>query len=356
MRSLYQLILSAILLFSIDVKALDNEQKNKLSTSLKEIKLRYKIPAMAVAIIEHGDISYTKGFGYVEHQKNALVNEHTLFRIASISKLFTAQAVMQLVEKNKISLEDKIEKYLSIFANSDITIRQLLTHSSGLKDEIKPIPSEKTRTINDYLLAISGTLSTEVEDASTRAYQFEYSDTGFNVLGAIISLISGIEYQEYINKHILQPSKMLRSGFFTHEKGVKSEAEPTYHGSILKVVDQRPYDHSFQPSEGLVSSVYDLSQWLILTMNNDPLLLNTKSYQQMLIPEIRTSWGEIYMGLGWQVYQKEGIQVARHPGSIRGYKSLLLSYPTSNSAIIILTNASDAPRWEIAKLLNKYLN
>ena len=75
----------------------------------------------------------------------------------------------------------------------------------------------------------------------------------------------------------------------------------------------------------------------------------------MLAPQIKTTWGEIYMGLGWQVYKSKGTNVARHPGSIRGYKSLIIAYPKNGNAMILLTNSSKTPRWEIAKSVTKIL-
>ena len=75
----------------------------------------------------------------------------------------------------------------------------------------------------------------------------------------------------------------------------------------------------------------------------------------MLKPQIKTEWGEIYMGLGWQLYKGEGATIARHPGSVRGYKSLVLTYPETQDAMILLTNSSNTPRWEIAKTITRIL-
>jgi len=148
---------------------------------------------------------------------------------------------------------------------------------------------------------------------------------------------------------------MKKSNYFTGMNKYFAEAHPTKKGVLIDISRQRPYDLLFNPSEGLVTNVYDLSLWLKLTLAHDHSLLKEHTYRNMLTPQIKTVWGEIYMGLGWQVYKNEGINVARHPGSIRGYKSLIITYPDSEDAMILLTNSSNTPRWKIAEFITKIL-
>lgn len=148
---------------------------------------------------------------------------------------------------------------------------------------------------------------------------------------------------------------MNKSGYFNSVTSYFSDTKPTYKGEIIAKIDQRPYDLSFNPSEGLISNVQDLSHWLKLTLARDSSILKKQSYEHMLEPQVKTSWGEINMGLGWQVYESSYEKVARHPGSIRGYKSLILAFPDSKNALILLTNSSNTPRWEIAQSITKIL-
>ena len=151
------------------------------------------------------------------------------------------------------------------------------------------------------------------------------------------------------------PAGMQKSKYSNGMSGDVAEAFPTNKGKLIGKSEQRPYDLSFNPSEGLVANVYDLSLWLKLTLANDISILKEQTYKDMLEPQIKTVWGEIYMGLGWQVYKSEGVSIARHPGSIRGYKSLILAYPENKDAMILLSNSSNTPRWEIAKAIKKIL-
>ncbi|WP_444927103.1 serine hydrolase domain-containing protein [Microbulbifer sp. TRSA002] len=347
---MYKLILIVLLLISSSVLANKASVHDELTLTLENIRVKNDIPSMSVAVITSGEVTYIKGFGFIDEEQKKPTDSESLFRTASISKLFTAQATMQLVENNKIDLNEKVGRYLPSFTESNITIKQLLTHSSGLEDSIKPVSFEKQRTISSYLNTVKQSLPKNI-----KSQDFEYSDTNYNILGAIISAVSGESYEKYLHANILTPARMNKSGYFNGENAYFSEAEPTYKGKLIDKLNQRPYDLSFNPSEGLISNIHDLSMWLTLTLTGNSSLLNKQTYKDMLEPQVKTSWGEIYMGLGWQVYKSSNDKIARHPGSIRGYKSLILAYPDSQNALILLTNSSNTPRWEIAQSITKLL-
>ncbi|MFI2812882.1 serine hydrolase [Microbulbifer sp. YPW16] len=321
-----------------------------LDRELDAIARDFEIPALSVAVIASGELVYTGGAGYEDQEQEVPVTGDTRFRIASISKLFAAQAIMQLAEAGKLDLDDPIADYLPGFEQSPITIRQLLTHSSGLSDLVRPVGTEEQRTEQAYFALVN----TAMEITGTE-HGFEYSDTGFNLLGAIISRASSKAFPDYIQQHILTPVNMRHSGYYDGQQGTAPEVSPTYQGKVLTEAQRRPFDTSFYPSEGVVSTAGDLGRWLVATLNQDNRLLSRASYSQMLEPRVKTTWGDIHIGLGWQVYEVDGRFIARHPGSIRGYKSLLLSYPREGNAIILLTNAAKAPRFDIADRLAEKL-
>jgi CubicO group peptidase (beta-lactamase class C family) len=335
--------------FALEV-SVKNELDNELASRVKE----FAIPALALAVVASGKLVYAEGFGFQDEENKIPVTNKTQFRIASISKLFTAQAIMQLAQTNKLGLDDNISKYLPQMMQSKITIRQLLTHSSGLQDKIRPLANESKRSIDDYLSLVNTSVSASLSDGGD-ASQFNYSDTGFNLLGAIVSVTSGLPFEDYIKLNIFDPAGMSGSGYWDGKRGVSVDVPPTYKGSRIVYDQQRPYDVAFFPSEGVVSNVADLGKWAVSTLTYQQDILNKPSYQQMLQPSIKTTWGDIHMGLGWQVYRDNEELAARHPGSIRGYKSLIVTYPDNIDAIILLTNASEAPRFEIAKKITSKL-
>ena len=345
-----KLIIIVFAVFSLNVLGEELDYQDALRDALEEIRIQNGVPAMAVAIITAGEVSFIEGFGFLDEIQTKPTTDKSLFRIASMSKLFTAQAVMQLAEKGELALDDKVSLYLPKFEDNHISIRQLLTHSSGISDTIRPVGFDTQRSVNDYLGLVSDSISSRAAESA-----FEYSDTNFNILGGIISAVSGQQFEDYVYDNVLKPSVMEKSQYFNELDESFVVADPTYKGKLIKALDQRPYDRSFNPSEGLISNVYDLSHWLKLTLEHNTLILKEQTYKEMLVPQLKTSWGQIYMGLGWQVYKVKQDSVARHPGSIRGYKSLVLAYPDSKNAMILLSNSSDTPRWEIEKVITKIL-
>lgn len=338
-----------LLMFPLTVGA-EKSSGRILSNYLDEVRINNDIPAMAVTIITNGEISYAKGFGFLEENSTNSVTENSLFRIASISKLFTAQAIIKLVEMKKLDLSDEVGLHLPAFKNSHITIKHLLTHTSGLNDQIKPISFQQGRSLTRYLELVSNSVPEEIESGG-----FEYADTNFNLLGAVISTVTGQSYESFVGEAILQPAHFKKSGFNDGKNSLFSETLPSHKGVLVKARSRRPYDLAFNPSEGLIANVYDLGRWVQLTLNKDPAILQQQSFENMLEPTIKTVWGNIYMGLGWQVYNDRYGKAVRHPGSIRGYKSLLIAYPENKNALILLSNSSATPRWEIAKAITEIM-
>jgi len=313
----------------------------RLSQRLEQQRVDHKVPAMAVAILSAGELVYCRGFGFADEAQTRPTTKDTLFRVASISKLFTAQAVMQLLAQYGISVQAPIGKFVPDFSGNPITLQQLLTHSSGIRDQIKPtsglLPDEQ-QAAREYLQSV---LASTQQRSNT--HEFNYSDTGFNLLGAFVSAVSGSNYSTYVDERVLQQAKM-EASYFAQSDG-EGIAFPSYQGQVIPLEHQRPFDPRFFPSEGLVSNITDLSRWLQLTLKQDDALLHKSGYHSMLQVQGSTGWHGVKMGLGWQLMQDGEHKIARHPGSIRGYKSLLMAYPESQNGFILLSNSSDTPRW-----------
>ncbi|MBL4674184.1 MAG: beta-lactamase family protein [Arenicella sp.] len=324
--------------------------KVKIDTALEAIRDSHNIPALSVAIIDSGHAIYAAGFGFTGEDQSQVVTAHTLFRVASITKLFTAQAIVQLIENDKLHLKDRVDKYISHFEGSDIRIIDLITHTSGLSDSVKPVKIEENRSFEDYL---NETLS---NNGVASSKDFEYADLNFNVLGKVIEVVTGLSYFDYIQLNIFNKLEIKNSGYKSVNKEFKPAVSPHYNYGFVFSAPTRSFDPSFAPSEGLISSVEDLSVWVQAVLEQDERLLSKQSYREMFVPRAKTSWGNIQMGLGWQLYQNNDEFIAQHAGSITGYKSLLITYPARKRAFIILANAQEVPRWEIAKTINAILD
>lgn len=321
--------------------------KQKLDTALEQIRSDNNVPALAIGIIDHGRLYYRQGFGLTA--TGQALSANSKFRVASITKLLTAQAVMQLVEKDQLSLDDKVGQYLPAFVGKDISLAELMTHHSGLSDKIRPQQSPKAWSVAAYLQA-----SSEQQLPAKKA--FEYADLNFNLLGAIVAKVSGSSYPDYIKAHIIEPLNLNDSGFNVSGDAFLPDTVPYINGQILRKAPLRPFDPAFAPSEGLVTSAHDLLSWLAATLSHDPKLLQADTYRQMLTAIKKTSWQGIDIGLGWQLYKDKHGQVIRHAGSFKGVKALLIAYPDIQRGMVIISNADELPRWDIATAINGILD
>ena len=297
--------------------------RQKLDAALEGVRADNDVPAMAIGIIEKGKVYYKRGFG--KTASGQVVTSNTKFRVASITKLFTAQAVMQLVEQGKLKLDDNVDKYLPEFTDQNISMLELMTHHSGLKDKVKPANVKAQRSINQYL-------QESIDKQGKLNRSFKYADLNFNALGAVITKISGKPYSKYIDEHVLKPLKLVNTGFIQLGSSFEPDVEPYINGLLLRKASKRPFDPSYAPSEGLVTNINELLVWLSATLSHRNNLLQTQTLQEMLIPRKSTEWGKIKMGLGWQVYNDENGKVIQHAGSFKGVKALLIAsrYSTGN--------------------------
>ena len=170
------------------------------------------IPGLSIGVISEGKLVLQKGYGYADVEKRVRAKPETNYRIASISKMFTAVALLQLAEQKKLHLDDSVSSYLPWLKvkkgkqeAKDVTIRQVLSHTAGLwrDGKVSPFATDKFPTTHDLQKALTA-------DALTFATleQFKYSNFAFALLGEVVREVSGEEYPRYINAHILQPLRM----------------------------------------------------------------------------------------------------------------------------------------------------
>lgn len=182
-------------------------------------KIQYdRVPGLAVGIVHNGKLIYQKGFGYADVELKIPMTPKTCFRIASISKTFTAVAIMQLVEQRKINLDDRIERYLPWFKvktknsdSSNITIRQVLSHTGGVFRDGNTPHWENDKFPNLAGLKKSISNKSIVFENLTR---FKYSNFGFALLGEIIKKATGLNYDDYVTKHIIKKLGMERYRYY----------------------------------------------------------------------------------------------------------------------------------------------
>lgn len=329
------------------------EKVYALDASLERVLQDFSIPGLAVGIVENGVPVYVRAFGLRDKETAEPVNVHTMFHVASITKTFTAAAIMQLAERNQLTLDDPVARHVPAFANSSITIRQLLTHSAGLKDVSHTSTTDSDAAVLDYVSKIAGR-----KPAYEPGKGWEYSDAAFNVLGAVIEAASGQSYPQYLQSQLLAATGMVESTF--DQTGASPAASgnaawPHTGRIFVRRADRYPWDRALLPSAGLNASVTDMTHWAALHLNRDPSLLTPASYDAMFKHQLDSGWKGMAMGLGWQLEQRGNGWLPRHAGEEHGFSSSLTLYPEQQRAIVILSNGETTPRGEIRTLIEAVL-
>ena len=331
----------------------DVEDKIKIFDAWIESKIEYEHwPGLEVGIVYDQKTIWTKSYGFADVEKKAPLDEFTLFPIASNTKMFTAIGILKLRDEDKLHLDDPVVKYLpwlgriknNNYDAKKITIRHLLTHTSGLPTEADfncwtepnfPELSQIIEKIGQQEIC----LPTDVH--------WKYSNFGAALLGAIITSVSGSPYNEYIKKNILKPLGMNDSGFSLEDKPGKSFA--TGYGRLMpdgKRSGMIRYDYkAFSPAGGLNSNISDLAKFASWQFRNRETsrfeIISASTLREMQhVHWIDDSW-EIGLGLGFIIYHRKPNDLIGHGGHVAGYHTDFTIIPKDKIAIITLANADD---------------
>jgi len=338
--------LGTILFSQTDKK--DKQIVNEIDSYISG-QFRTNQPGCAVLVAKKGVVLYKKGFGLANMEWNIPIGTNTVFQIGSVTKLFTALGILQLAEKQKLSLKDSVQKYVPDFPakGHTITIEHLLTHTSGIKDYVTMNHSDpnvmrrdfKTLEVIDFfknepLEFVPGTKSS-------------YSSSGTFLLGYIIEVVSGIPYGQYIDDNIFKPAGMTNSYYGDNSKVIPNRANSYMaEDGIYKNGDYRSMTIPFAAG-ALLSTVEDMFKWHQALYSNRLLGkdLLTKSVTAYELNEGTN--GDF--GYGWFVnyVQVKGSPTLAHSGGISGFNSLIMYLPNEDVLVVVLSNFQDAKVQEI---------
>ncbi len=305
----------------------------------------HRIPGVALKIIKDGKTIKAAAYGLSNLELNVRVKPETVFEIGSITKQFTAAGILLLAQEDKLSVDDRISKYLNDTpeAWTNVTIRHLLTHTSGLKSYTG---------LDGYQLWRHLTQKQFIRSIGKEPMEFQpgdswkYCNTGYNLLGYIIENVSGRNYWDFMGERIFVPLGMHSTTNRLPRLVIPNRAagyEQTNHVWI-----NRDADLTEVFSAGAIASTAgDLAKWNA-ALDGDRLL-NTASKAQMWTP-VRLNDGRTRKyGFGWNVDTLDGHKNIGHGGSTSGFSASLQRFPDDRLAVIILTNTDE----EIATTLAK---
>ena len=314
-----------------------------------------------VLVAENGEVIYKKGFGLANMEWGIPNKPDTKFRLASITKQFTSMLIMQLVAENKLRLDVPISTYLPDYPKktSDVvTIHHLLSHTSGIPN-YTDFYSFRDKMGDSHRPEQLVKIFTDSSLEFTPGERFQYSNSGYVLLGYIIEKITGKPYGEVLQNKIFGPLNMINSGYYTNNAVVKNKAAG-YEKLGNKYENAAYLDMSFPFSAGgIYSTVEDLYLW-DQALYTDKLLPNI--YRDQLFKKHISTGGETYYAYGWELGNlyvgntNEQVETINHSGGINGFNTLITRIPTDKILIVLLNNTGGAPLDEMTRSINGILH
>ena len=307
----------------------------KTDNYVREMISKKPIPGVSVAVLKEGKILKMQSYGLANIETHTPATSQSVYKLASLSKQFIATAVMLLQQSGKIDLDSPINKYLDSLppAWQSISVRNLLTHTSGLVRDLPDWDPLKVRPLSEDIKTIYP-LPLDFAPGT----QWDYSNMNYYVLAAIIEKVTGTNWGEWISRHIFIPSGMRQ----------------TRTCSMIDLVPNRVsgYDKistgwknadiwlALWPSSAFLSSIADLAKWDRVLYSDE--LLTVKSKKQMWTVTKLNDGKPTHYGLGWFIDSVNNHLRIHHDGGVPGFRSDFERYPDSKLSVIVLTNSGSA--------------
>ena len=327
--------------------------------------LKFENPGAAVLIMKGDSIIFAKGYGVTDLNTMTPIDENTFFNIASISKQFSAVALMMLSAEGKLSLDDTVAKWFPEFKSpllEQITLRHLLSHTSG-------IPDARNRTDRHF--------ATTATDTNSYAYisnleklnfipgtAYEYMNPTYQLMYTIIERASGIKFDDFMEQKIFKPSGMTESTYFEPDKQIPHTTRAyNFDKESKKYVEYDYGEETFFATKadgGLFTSVNEFVKWEIALRNNS--LISEEMRKEAHSPKIETNGSSYsdyqnrphtYYGYGWFIEESDGMpQKVYHTGSNGGYRAYAGRFPEQKILYLFFSNKSDVDVNKVASHLD----
>lgn len=306
------------------------------------------VPGVSVLVLRNGKTVVRRTYGFADLEKRVAATSATNYRLASVTKQFTASAVLLLAQEGKLSISDRAKRWLPSLPNAldSVTIKQLLTHTSGIVDYEDVMTEGTTTQLHDVdvLHLLESQDSTYFKPGSN----YRYSNSGYALLALIVERASGKRFASFLHDRIFAPLGMKNT--VAHEEG-------------FSVVANRAFGYTFRDSTwtrkdqsstsavlgdgGIYSSVDDLAKWDAALY--DSRLLSDTSRDLAFSPHTTTDEPEVSYGLGWRISG----ETVWHSGETSGFRNVIVRYPSRRLTVIILSNRDNPKPYEAALAIAK---
>jgi CubicO group peptidase (beta-lactamase class C family) len=294
-------------------------------------------PGVVVGVASRGRLVFSKSYGWANVELRVPATDSTVFEIGSISKAFVSAAAMLLVEEGRLALDDPIHEYLADLPSEwlGVTVRQLLTHTSGIPDyeEIQTYEAYRFRFTPEEIIRVAHTRPMDFEPGTG----WFYSNTGYFLLSLIVERIEGRPLGDVLQTRIFGPLGMGQSGMTDPERIIPHRAAGYYVDGTGTLVNRDPTQTSSTlGAGGILSSLHDMVKWDQALYGTE--ILSEESKEATWTPAILPDGTNTGYGFGWNVGELQGERVVSHGGQVAGFIAYFFRAPAEEAAIIVFAN------------------
>jgi len=331
--------LALILAGAVSIASETQTSLDNVDRFIESERTRQKIPGIAVAVLQHGKVVKARGYGLANVELNVAATERTIFQSGSVGKQFTAAGILLLAEDGKLKLDDNISNY---FPNAptfwkDISIRHLLTHSSGIKNYTNGQVDLRKDYSEDDLVQMAIKAGVDFPPGES----WNYSNTGFVLLGVIIRKVTGQFYGDFLADRLFKPFGMDTARVISETDIVPNRADGyrLVNGDLKNQAWVSPSLNTTADG-ALYLTALDMARWESALSGTG--FLSPSSRREWWSPVQLKGGGSYPYGMGWSIDYMRGHRVIDHGGSWQGFKTHILRYPDDGLTVIVLANLAQA--------------
>jgi len=329
-----------------------------LDAYIEQARRAWEIPGLAIAIVRDDSVIFARGYGVREHGRDAPVDEHTLFAIASTTKAFTVAALGMLVDEGALNWDDPVRKHLPGFELQDpyvtrnVTIRDLLTHRVGVAREDNvwiASPFDRPEIIRRLR---------HLDQVNGFRHGYSYNNLMYMVAGEVVAAAADTSWDAFVEERLFRPLGMTRttSRFDVVQTRDNVSSSHIRSGGQIIVMDRRNYD-ALGPAGSIFSSVWDMAQWIRLHLNGGVYegkrLLKKETIEEMHTPQVVIRMDSVTRrmfptqnfsayGLGWRLHDYHGRKVVQHTGSVNYTRTQVGMIPSEGIGVVVIANLSSS--------------
>jgi CubicO group peptidase (beta-lactamase class C family) len=320
---------------TLAVWAQTDDIDSKVDSFVQASIRQQRIPGLALAVLRDGKVIKAQGYGLSNIELDVPVSPQTIFQSGSVGKQFTATGIMMLVEEGKVGLDDKITKYFSGAPDSwnKITIRNLLTHTSGIKDYTDKSFDYRRDYTEEDLLKILQTLPFDFGPGD----KWSYSNSGYMLLGILIHKVTGKFYGDFLQERIFKPLGMTTTRIISEQDIIPNRAAGyRLVKGVIKNQEWVSPSLNTTADGALYFTVLDLAKWDAALYTEK--LIKRSSLDEMWTP-VKLNDGKTYpYGFGWRVHEMNGHRLIEHGGSWQGFTTGISRYVGDKLTVVALCN------------------